>query len=34
MILLLLIVEYIYMAAVKKLSYRYLLTLMVPEREA
>ena len=34
MILLLLIVEYIYMAAVKKLSCRYLLTLMVPEREA
>lgn len=33
MILLLLIVEYIYMAAVKKLSCRYLLTLMVPERE-
>lgn len=33
MILLLAIVEYIYMAAVKRMSFRYLLTLMVPERE-
>ena len=33
MILLLAIVEYIYMTAVKRMSFRYLLTLMVPERE-
>ena len=33
MILLLAIVEYIYMTAVKRMSFQYLLTLMVPERE-
>jgi len=33
MVLLLCVVEYIYMAVVKKSSNRYILTLMVPERE-
>ena len=33
MILMLCVIEYIYMAAVKRSSSRYLLTLMAPERE-